>query len=1016
MRLAPSARALFAAVALLAAPAAAAAQGAPLTSKHLENLDFRSIGPAVMGGRIHDVEALPNDPATIFVATASGGLWKTVNMGTTWTSLFDDQAVSTFGDVAIAASDPDVVWAGTGEQNNRQSSSWGNGVYRSTDGGESWTHLGLTETRHIGRVVVDPRDAEVAYVAALGNLWAASADRGVYKTADGGRSWDRVLFVDTLTGVVDLAMDPSDPNTLYAAAYQRLRTPWGFNGGGPGSGIYKTIDGGRTWSELTSGIPDGGKGRIGLAVSRTDPGLVLATVEHASEGGIYRSEDGGRTWTRASRMNPRPMYYSHIYIDPTDANRVYVLATDFFMSEDGGRTFRQMPTAPTYDVGAHGDFHALWIDPNDSEHFYLVGDGGFYDSWDRGETYEKINNFPIGQFYAIDVDMREPYYVHGGLQDNHSWMGPSRTRRWIGIINDDWRQTNFGDGMYQQADPSDSRFVYTSSQNGNVSRLDTGTGDLLDVKPTPPPGEEEYRFDWTSPILVSRHDPATVYLGGNRLFISRDRGLTWERTEDLTRRIDRDTLPIMGVPGARIELSRHDGESSYSEATTISESPLDASVLWVGMDDGNVQLSRDGGRSWTEVSRNVPGVPAGTYVSRVLASGSAPGTAYASFDAHRSGDFSPYVFRTTDFGRTWIPLHAGLPSGSVNVIEEHPRNPNLLFVGTEHALWVSGDAGTTWARFGGLPTTAFDDLVIHPREDDLVVATHGRSLWILDDLAPLAGWSPEVTQAPAYLFPVRSGTVHQYWKDTSYRGQGAFAGENAPDGTVVSYHLSRPATGAALVVRDASGREVRRMEVPGEAGTIHRVVWDLRHGLPFEAPDEEESDALPVPPHPLGMRGPFVSPGTYAVTLEAGGQTASRPVEVRGDPELPTLTVADYQARERFLLDLLGMMERIEESTERTGALHTRLEALRDSLSMRGGSVVEVTTRLDSVTVLEDRLGTGSRFRGLRGEIASLYTDLNGGGVRQGSLFPPTPPMQERKRVLEEEVRALLEALDRVGR
>lgn len=443
-----------------------------LSPELIAELDFRSIGPAITGGRIHDVEALPSDPSTIYVAAASGGLWKSTNHGTTWQPIFEDQPVSTFGDLAIAPSNPEVLWAGTGEQNNRQSTSWGNGVYRSTDGGESWTHAGLVETRHIGRVRVHPENPGIAYVAALGNLWAPSEDRGVYKTTDGGQTWEKVLYIDEFTGAVDLVMDPVDPNTLYAAAYQRLRRTWGFNGGGPGSGIYKTTDGGQTWNELTNGIPAGDKGRIGLAIAATNADILYATVEHDSAEGIYRTDDAGASWREVNELNPRPMYYSHIFVDPTDEDRVYILSQEPYRSEDGGRTFNELPSRATYDVGVHSDHHTLWIDPNDPEHFYLAGDGGFHETWDGGMTFRKFVNLPIAQFYAIGVDMREPYRIYGGLQDNHSFMGPSSTRHWLGILNDDWKQIGFGDGMYHQIDRTSHRYIYSLSNGGEIIRVD----------------------------------------------------------------------------------------------------------------------------------------------------------------------------------------------------------------------------------------------------------------------------------------------------------------------------------------------------------------------------------------------------------------------------------------------------------------------------------------------------------------------------------------------------------------
>jgi len=989
-------------IALGFAPGSSVAQQAPLTADLLRGLRFREIGPAVTGGRIHDVEALPNDPSTIYVATASGGLWKTINNGTTWTPIFDDQPVSTFGDVAIAPSNPNIVWAGTGEQNNRQSTSWGNGVYRSTDAGKTWTHLGLVETRHIGKVIVHPTNPDVAYVAALGNLWKPNPERGVFKTTDGGRTWAKVLYVDTLTGTVDLVMDPADPNTLYAATYQRLRRAWGFNGGGPGSGIHKSTDGGQTWRRLSSGLPAGDLGRIGLAIAASNPRVLNATVEHREQGGTYRSTDGGETWRRVNNLNPRPMYYSEIFIDPRDENRVYMLGTQSYVSEDGGATFRQLPTAPTYDVGVHADHHALWIDPNNTEHFLLGGDGGLYETWDRGATYDKIANLPIAQFYDIGLDMRDPYYVYGGLQDNHSWLGPTATRHWEGIFNDDWRQIGFGDGMYHQPDPTSHRYVYSNSNDGNFTRVDAETGDILDITPAPLPGEPAYRWEWNSPTLVSRHDPNVVYAGGNRLFISRDRGVSWERTEDLSRRIDRDTLRLMGVRGADITLSRHDGESSFSAISTIAESPLDRAVLWVGTDDGNVQVSRDAGKTWAEVSRNIRGAPDGAFVSRVVASRGAPGAAYVTFDAHRDGDFAPYVFRTEDFGRSWTPRMGGLPSGSVNVIAEHKGNPRLLFLGTEHALYASNDAGASWVRFmPTLPTTLYDDIEIHPRDDDLVLGTHGRSIWILDHVTPLAEWSATVAAAPAHLFSIRPAVIFQYWKDTSYRAQGAYAGENPPFGAILDYYLSKAAQRATITVADASGRPVRRLEVARSPGVIHRVTWDLRHEPPPSlggGGTEQASQALPRLAQPVGPRGPYVSPGTYTVTLEADGARSSQQVVVKGDPMMP-ITDAQYREREAFLVSVLELQRRVVELAERAG--------------VRGGGGFgpqPAPAPGDTLAALRNRIG--GVWRGLN----ALGSEMNGSGVRPGSLYPPTETQKRRKAELEEELSAVTAAWERASR
>ncbi|HZD03380.1 MAG TPA: hypothetical protein VE173_00635, partial [Longimicrobiales bacterium] len=545
-----------------------------ITEADLAALHPRSIGPAVTGGRIHDLAVPRQDPSTWYVATASGGLWKTTNRGHTWTPLFDDQSVSTFGDVAVAPSNPDILYAGTGEQNNRQSSSWGSGVYRSDDGGETWRHLGLVETRHVGKIEVHPTNPDIVYVAGMGNLWAESEDRGVFRSADGGETWEKVLYVDEYTGAVDLVMNPEDPDELYAAMYQRMRKAWGFNGGGPGSGIYKTTDGGATWSELAEGLPEVDMGRIGLAISESNPNIVMALVEapdppseepaggrggggggRAGGGrgggfgrgrggppaptGTYRSEDAGATWRKMSDQDSRPMYYSQIFIDPNDPDIVFSAATNTVRSADGGRTWTDVSAQPTYDVGVHLDMHAMWLDPGDAEHWLLAGDGGLYETWDGGDSYRKINNFPIGQFYAIGVDMREPYRVYGGLQDNHSWMGPSETRRWEGILNDDWQEIGFSDGMYQQVDLAGPRFVYSSATAGSYTRVDVISGTKRPIGPTEPEGER-YAFDWTSPGLASMHREGLFYMGGNRLFISRDFGETWERSEELDRDIDLD--------------------------------------------------------------------------------------------------------------------------------------------------------------------------------------------------------------------------------------------------------------------------------------------------------------------------------------------------------------------------------------------------------------------------------------------------------------------------------------------
>ena len=961
--------------------------GQSISTDQLDQLTFRNIGPSVAGGRIHDIEVLPNDPATVFIASASGGIWKSTNKGTTWKPVFDDQAVSTFGDMAISLSNPDVIYAGSGEQQNRQSTSWGNGIYKSVNQGETWRSIGLEKTYHIARVIIHPENPNIVFVAALGNLWNSSKERGVYQTTNGGKNWKKVLYIDDMTGVVDMAMDKNNPNILYAATYQRMRKAWGFNGGGPGSGIYKTTDGGKTWNELTGGLPPGEKGRIGLAASKTRSNIIYATIEHADSSGFYRSGNGGRTWKRVNKLNPRPMYYSHIFVDPNNDDIVYMLATEFYRTKDAGKTFYQMPTRPTYDVGVHSDHHTLWINPNNSNHFFLAGDAGLHESWDGGVAYNRLNNIPIGQFYGIGADMEVPYNIYGGMQDNHSWMGPSATRHWLGILADDWKQVGFGDGMYQQPDP-ESFMLYNASQNGNMIRVDRKTGNMQGLKPFPSDSKEKYRFDWVTPLAISKHSSKKVFLGGNRLFISDNGGDSWERTEDLSSNTNRDSLTIMGVLGADIKLSKNDGTSSYGEIISISESPLWHRVIWVGTDDGNIQVSRDGGEKWEEVSGNITGIPAGSYVSRVLSSIRDRGSAYVTFDRHREGDWKPYVYRTEDYGKTWVPLTRGLPSGSVNVIAEHPDNPDVLFLGTEHAVYLSVNAGSDWTKFkSNLPTTLYDDLLIHPREKDLVLGTHGRSFWVLDDTSPLAEWST-VYNKPVHVFSVRAATLFHYWKDTSYRAQEEWAGENPPYGAIISYLVNSDVDSVTITVKRRKNQIIRTYRQPVVRGSIQRLAWDLKYPPPSSQQNESKTeglqkpkpeDILPKPAHPLDPQGPSVSPGLYSVTIAAGNETSTQPIRVNPDPKL-NLKVGDYRQQEKFLVKLMVIYENAYAMNEN---LKIKIKELEEILDKDDEKLINVKDQQKQVNTIR----TGA---------TRLASELKGGGVRQGSFFPPTKTHLDR--------------------
>ncbi len=893
---------LSCALLLLAAPAAS--QTAEQVESILNKIEWRNIGPAIMGGRIDDIAVVESDPKVFWVGTASAGVWKTENHGITWIPQFQNEEVSSIGSLAVAPSDPSVVWVGTGEPANRQSSSWGNGVYVSTDGGTTWTHKGLEDTHHIGRVLVHPTDPGTVYVAALGHLWGPNEERGVYRTRDGGETWDRVLSGDENTGAVELAMDPESPDILYAALYQRRRRAYGFAGGGPGSGIHRTTDGGDTWTKLGGGLPEGDTGRIGLNVYRRDPRIVYAIVENR-EGGVFRSEDKGLTWERMSDTNPRPMYYSQIRIDPNNDQRIWVLGTQMYYSQDGGRTF-----ATDWVQRIHVDHHALWIDPADSNHMVLGNDGGIHISWDRGRSWDFVNTIPLGQFYEIGHDMGTPYMVYGGLQDNGSWGAPSRTFFRQGISNEDWFRIGGGDGFYTEAIPGDPDTVYVESQNGNLRRLNRRTSETKLIRPQPENGGERYRFDWNSPIVISPHDPDTVYYGGNRLFISSDRGDAWTRTDDLTKRLDRDELPIMDVPVTEDTLSRHDGISSFGQIVTIAVSSLEEGVIYVGADDGNVQRSRDGGQTWDNLTGNLPGVPDQTYVTRLIASAHAASRVYVTLDGHRNDDYSTYAFVSDDYGDSFQSIAGTLPpEAALNVIREHHDNENFLVTGGEFGVYVTLDRGANWHRIRGqIPTVPVDDLAIHPRENDLILGTHGRSIWIADDIAPLTTLDASVFEKDLHLFPVRDAVAWRIYTHKGNTGHKFFIAENPPEGAL--FHIYAKAAGEAEVTVSAGGDAVRTLKAELEPG-LNRVNWDLRH----DSPVPDGGQGFGGPP-----RGPRVLPGAYTVRVTSGDASAEGSVAVSEDPRIQ-ISEADRRANHDALVRLTSMvagMTKAHEAAEAT--------------------------------------------------------------------------------------------------
>jgi photosystem II stability/assembly factor-like uncharacterized protein len=996
-----------------------------LNEAMLKALQFRSIGPAVQGGRIDDLAVVENKPSIMYVGSAAGGVWKTVNNGTTWQPVFDNENVSSIGDIAISPTNPEIVWVGTGEPNNRQSSSFGDGIYKSTDAGRTWKNVGLHDSQSIGRVIVDPRDANTVYVAALGHLWGANKERGVFKTVDGGASWTNVLFINEDTGVSDIAMDPANNQILFAAAYQHRRTAWGYNGGGPGSGLYKTSDAGKTWTKLSAGLPTGTIGRIGVDVYRKNPEVVYATIENQRNGGVYRSDDRGETWRKMSNQNPRPSYYSQIRVDPNDDNRIYVLGSNFMVSSDGGKTFADPKTGrpgpnvtmtPMYDVGVHGDHHALWIDPADSDHLVLGNDGGLYFTYDRTLSWDKVNNLPIGQFYAVSTDMRKPYYIYGGLQDTHSFGGPSSTHHQIGIINQDWTEVDFGDGMYSQVDPTDPTTLYIEASNGNLVRVNLVTGDRKDIRPFAKAGEPPYRYNWTPPLQISPYDPKTIYFAADRFFKSTDRGDTWTVSSDLTKAQDRDKFPIMGVLPSTETLSRHDGVSAWGTITTLAESAAMRGLIWVGTDDGNVQLSRDGGKTFTNVADRINGLPKEVSVSRVEPSHTEAGTAYVTFDRHGWDDFNPYVYMTTDFGQTWKSLSAGLPeTGWVHFVKEHPKNPNFLVAGSETGLFVSINRGARWTRLkNNLPTVPVDDLIFHPRDNDMILGTHGRSIFVLDDVEPLAGLTTEVLNSDVHLFDPRPALVFKQWKNESYGAQRQFIGPNPAYGAMLNYYLkSAPQGDVKVSVTDADGKLVKQLVGTKDVG-INRVAWDLRYAAPEGV---------------SGAKGPLVAAGKYTIKVAAGGKEVSKTVQVDTDQGMP-ISETERKAQVTFLTSVNRLQSAIQKATVTVANINTQIAALSENLKKLPSVPAKITSAVSSIQdqarQIQQKLAAqrgggeeggdeGFGQGNLRSRASSLFDELDGSlptGPQQGTLTGPTAIQNQKLEQLSSDVNAVTTQLN----
>ncbi len=960
---------VFAVLALLTG-SSAADKVVKIDSSTFGGLRARAIGPAVMSGRISAIDADARDPVTVWVGAASGGVWKSENAGLSFEPVFDDFAQS-IGTIRVDRQNPDTVWVGTGETWVRNSVSVGDGVYRTTDGGENWTHLGLADTERIAKIELDPNDSDVAYVCALGHLWDAHPARGVYKTSDGGKSWEKILYVDEDTGCADLEMDPQEPGILYAAMWQFRRSPDFFHSGGPGSGLYRSRDGGKNWEELTVGLPEGEKGRIAVAVAPSRPAVVYATVE-AEETALYRSDDTGQTWRKtddSTNVQMRPFYFSELVVDPLDHNRVYKPGFTLTISTDGGETFSQMFGAGFAMGTVHSDHHALWINPNNTHQLFLGTDGGAYISEDRATSWRHVRSLPLGQFYHVGHDNEWPYNVFGGLQDNGTWKGPSRGVG--GITSADWRTVNGGDGFWAFSDPADANTLYVEYQGGQLSRANLETGELKSIKPFRRGDEEELRFNWNTPIELSPTEPGTLYYGSQYLHRSSDRGDTWTTIS-----------PDLTTDDPQRQRQKESGGLSTENTTaennatiyTISESPKNSSLVWVGTDDGLLHLTRDGGTTWTPVKDNVPGVPEGTWVSSVQASPTDEAVAFVTFDGHRTGDMATYVFRTADYGATWEPLASDAIRGYAWVVKQDPVNPALLYLGTEFGLYISLDSGASWARFKeNLPPVAVHDLVVHETEHDLILATHGRGLYIIDDLSALRAMTSELLAEKVALLPSRPSPLVLGGGMRWFGSDDEFVGENPEESATINYWLARRHLFGDLKVEvyDADGELLTTLPGKKRRG-INRVAWPMR----LKPPTMPPANALV-----FAFQGPRVPEGKYRYKLIKGKTTLEGEVEIVADPRNPH-PKADRLLQQRTALEVYDQLGELT-------FLADSVTELRDAARDRAGSLTrrDKTKFIDFADTLDTLhgelvfVGEGGIFGGvqkLRERLGTLFGEING--------------------------------------
>ncbi|MGQ0767334.1 MAG: WD40/YVTN/BNR-like repeat-containing protein [Gemmatimonadota bacterium] len=897
-----SLRAAFIAAAFTAAGAQSAARRPAATTPAVAvsestftNLMFRNIGPANMSGRIADVEGVPGDPNIIWVGSASGGVWKTTNGGVTWAPVFDKQPVQSIGDLALDPTNPEVAYVGTGESNVRNSVSFGNGVYKTTDGGRTWRHLGLADTRHISRIVINPHDTRKVYVAAVGHAFGPNEERGVFMTEDGGDTWRKVLYTDARHGAADLDIDPVNPNRLYAALWHFDRKQWTHRSGSEDGGVYRSSDGGRTWTRSTRGLPKL-MGRVGIKVAPSSPNIVYIVAE-TREGYVFRSTDHGETWVKTSdnaHTLGRGFYYADLRVDPASEDRVYTLGMTYSLSVDGGRTFGPM------SGNFHGDHQTMWIDPSNPRRMLMGDDGGLFASSDLGRSWEWFGNLPVGQFYQLSYDMREPFYhLAGGLQDNGVWTGPSRVRG-SSILMDDWRFVQNGDGYYAISHPDNPDLFLSDYQAGGIQATNMQTWEQREASPQVkrmdgyPADSNVVRFNWNAPIIPSPHDPRTVYFAGNIVYRSSDWGRTWTT---ISRELSKNDKSRMGDAGGPV-LKENTVAEYYGTVYSLAESAVQKGVIWAGTDDGNVQVTRDDGRTWTNVAPNVAGVGADAVVSGIEPSRTEAGTAWVAFERRMMDDFRPYIYKTTDFGRTWTNVTGDLPATHyVQVVRQDPKNPDLIYAGTELGLHVSWAGGTRWTRLhlGNLPAVAIHEVLVHPRDNDLILATHGRSIWILDDASPIQQMNAAIAARAAHLFPSRVATRFNQGDQKWNWGNKQFRGTNAPYGAIITYWLGSAPAADSLVKVDIlqNGSVIRSIRRPSAKAGFNRVTWDLRLDAPKALSDMpgDTAETGDWRARPIGAQ---VLPGQYVVRLTAGTEVQEQPIQVRIDPTA-TATVADVR-------------------------------------------------------------------------------------------------------------------------